>query len=82
MPTSTVTSKGQITIPAQVRRSLGLQAGSRVAFVATDSGSYELVPEDRPLSRLKGVVPAVGEPVTLEQMERAIREAAAESAGL
>ncbi|WP_369123396.1 AbrB/MazE/SpoVT family DNA-binding domain-containing protein, partial [Shewanella electrica] len=33
MPTATVTSKGQITIPAAVRRALGLRTGDRVEFV-------------------------------------------------
>ena len=38
MPTSTVTSKGQITIPAQVRAALGLETGSRVEFVEVEKG--------------------------------------------
>lgn len=33
MRTSTVTQKGQVTIPAQVRRKLGLRTGDRVRFV-------------------------------------------------
>ncbi|MGH3545797.1 MAG: AbrB/MazE/SpoVT family DNA-binding domain-containing protein [Mycobacteriales bacterium] len=39
MAVATVTSKGQITIPAQVRRTLRLKPGSRVDFVLTDSRS-------------------------------------------
>jgi antitoxin PrlF len=35
--TATVTSKGQITIPREVRRELGLHAGDRVDFV-TEGG--------------------------------------------
>lgn len=34
---ATVTSKGQITIPVEVRRSLGLHAGDRVVFRLVDS---------------------------------------------
>ncbi|MDZ4046209.1 MAG: AbrB/MazE/SpoVT family DNA-binding domain-containing protein, partial [Rhodoglobus sp.] len=30
MPTATVTSKGQVTIPAEVRERLGIEAGTRV----------------------------------------------------
>ncbi len=76
MPTATVTSKGQITIPAEVRRSLGLKSGSRVDFVRMDSGAYELVPTTESVTSLKGCIPPPATPVSLEQMERAVAEAA------
>lgn len=41
MDASTVTSKGQVTIPKEVRRALGIRQGSRVAF-ATKNGKVEL----------------------------------------
>ena len=47
MSTSTVTSKGQITIPVEVRRALKLEAGSRVEFVELANGTYELIPATR-----------------------------------
>ncbi len=72
MPASTVTSKGQITIPAEVRRSLGLTSGSRVNFVPLDNGSYEFVPATGTVTSLKGSVPAPSTPVTLEAMDEAI----------
>lgn len=40
----TVTSKGQVTIPKQVRQLLGIQAGSLVAFELTESGEVVLRP--------------------------------------
>ena len=44
--TSTVTSKGQITIPAEVRKRLGLREGDHVAFeVGTESTTFG--PADR-----------------------------------
>lgn len=76
MPSSTVTSKGQITIPAEVRRKLGLSAGSRVTFVPTESGSYELVPATGTVRALRGLVSAPAAPVTLEEMDDAIAGAA------
>ena len=45
MPTS-VTSKGQVTIPKAVRDYLGIAPGSRVSFERTPDGRVELVPED------------------------------------
>ena len=58
MPT-TVTTKGQVTIPKPVRDLLGLRPGSRVSFHRTDEGRVELVPVDEPhrpssLSKLRG----------------------------
>lgn len=32
MPNATLTSKGQVTIPAEVRRKLGLKTGDRIEF--------------------------------------------------
>jgi antitoxin PrlF len=73
VPASTVTSKGQITIPLEVRQSLGLRPGSRVNFVRTDAGVYELVPATGTVSALKGAVSApAGTPITLEAMDAAI----------
>ena len=77
MAESTISSKGQITIPIEVRRRLGLATGSRVRFVPTDSGSYEIVPIQRSITSLKGMVPAPKMPVTLEDMEAAIVDSAA-----
>jgi antitoxin PrlF len=77
MATATVTSKGQITIPAEVRRDLGLQAGSRVDFIRLDDGAYEIVPVVGSVRILKGIVPAPRRPVSLEDMDAAIAEAAA-----
>jgi len=41
---STVTSEGQITIPAEVRERLGLAAGDKLAFVIGDEGQIEVRP--------------------------------------
>ena len=41
MTTATVTSKGQITIPVQVRDALHVSAGDRVEFVEVMPGRYE-----------------------------------------
>ena len=40
MAESTVTSKGQITIPVQVRTALGIDAGDRVEFVEIETGRF------------------------------------------
>ena len=53
MTTATLTSKGQITIPADVRRDLQVDAGDRVEFVQIAPGRYEFVAATRDVSELK-----------------------------
>jgi AbrB family looped-hinge helix DNA binding protein len=80
MPVATVTSKGQITIPAEVRRQLGLRSGSRVDFMLLDDGSYAIAPRTGSVTALRGLVKVSGAAVTLEEMDDAIAEGAAERA--
>lgn len=76
MTSATVTSKGQITIPADVRARLGLRPGSRIAFVPTTDG-YEIHPEAASITDLKGAVPPPARPVSIDEMNDAIAAAAA-----
>ncbi len=78
---ATLTSKGQITLPLEVRQALGLSAGSRVSFVQTPDGSYELIPATGSVRALRGLFARGRETVTLEQMREAVAEGAAERAG-
>ena len=80
MAIATLTTKGQITIPVDVRRQLGLRPGSRVDFVHVREGVVELVPVSGTVRSLKGMVPALETSVTLEQMDDAIAEGAARRA--
>ena len=43
MATATLTSKGRITIPVEVRKALGVDTGDRVAFVEVAPGRYEFM---------------------------------------
>lgn len=78
MSIATVTSKGQITIPVEVRRALRLHAGTRVEFIQRPSGSYELVPATISVKDLKGVVKAPRKPVSIDDMNEAVVETAVE----
>lgn len=70
---STVSSKGQVVIPAEVRRRLGLVQGSVVRFCMDDDG-VRLVLAAGDVRRLKGRVLVPAKPVTLEDMQAAITE--------
>lgn len=56
---SSVTSRGQVTIPARVRRHLGLNPPDRIAFVLGDDGTVVVKPVTMPFARLRGIVPAL-----------------------
>ena len=72
MSTATITSKGQITIPAIVRNSLGVEAGDRVEFIEAEPGRFELVAVTQPVTALKGLVRKPAAPVTIAAMNEAI----------
>ncbi|MGH7155427.1 MAG: AbrB/MazE/SpoVT family DNA-binding domain-containing protein [Acetobacteraceae bacterium] len=76
MPTATVTSKGQITIPQQVRHDMGVTAGDRIDFVRMEDGNYAVVPASHSVRSLKGVIPRRGKPASLRDMQAAIEAAA------
>ena len=77
MATATVTSKGQVTIPASVRAALGLDTGSRIEFVETDIGQYAIVAANSPVQALKGMLRKPPRPVSIEAMNEAIAAQAA-----
>ncbi|MBI4997887.1 MAG: AbrB/MazE/SpoVT family DNA-binding domain-containing protein [Rhodocyclales bacterium] len=72
MSTATLTSKGQVTIPAAVRAALGVDAGDRVEFVQMEPGRFELVAATQSVTALKGLVRKPAKPVTIEAMNKAI----------
>ena len=71
---STVTSRGQTTLPKPVRRALGLGAGDRVRYLVLGK-EVRLLPV-LPVSALFGLLRHEGTPATLEDMERAIADGA------
>ncbi len=73
MTTAIVTSKGQITIPKPVRDGLGVESGDRVEFVELERGVYTVVAATRDIRDLKGVIPKPAKPVSVEDMNRAVR---------
>lgn len=73
---STMTSKGQITVPAKVRRDLGLVPGARVDFVRVDEDTYAMHVVRQPLSTLAGMLHQPGRRLTVEEMNEAIAEGA------
>ena len=79
MSTATLTSKGQITIPVDVRRVLNVQAGDRVEFVQIEPGRFELVAATRSVRELKGLFGKPRRTVSIADMNRAIAERGAQA---
>lgn len=76
MTTSTLTSKGQITVPLVVRTALGLQTGDKVDFVA-DGAGFRIVPLRNDVRSLKGRFAGRADaPVSIDDMNVAIADAA------
>ena len=73
MSTATVTSKGQITIPAQVRAELGVNTGDRIEFVEIGEGQFAIVAATRSVKELDGIFRGrVRKPVSIEEMNATI----------
>ena len=73
MTTSTLTTKGQVTIPFDVRRRLGLNAGDRIEFVEGEDGSFAIKPAIDDVRSLKGLLRKPVKSVTVEDMKAVVR---------
>jgi antitoxin PrlF len=73
VPGATLTSKGQITIPKEVRDRLKLRAGDRLNFVLSPAGELLLKPAKIHVRELYGLLQRKGtRPVSIEDMDAAI----------
>jgi antitoxin PrlF len=72
MTSATVTSKGQITIPARIREALHVSAGDRVEFVEVEAGRFEFIAATRSVTDLKGMFGKPRKTVSIEDMNAAI----------
>lgn len=75
---SSITVKGQATIPKAIREYLRLKPGDRVKFFVHPDGSVVLLPK-RPAAALRGIVTARRRTVTVEEMNTAVAAGAAAS---
>jgi antitoxin PrlF len=74
MPSATVTSKGQITIPVEVRRALKIKPGTKIVFYETGPHSFGMMAKTGSIRDLKGILPKIGYVPTVEEMDQAIGE--------
>ncbi len=72
MTSATVTSKGQITIPARIREAMKVSAGDRIEFVQVEDGRYEFIAATRSVTDLKGMFEKSEKRVSIDDMNAAI----------
>ena len=70
--TATVTSKGQVTLPAEARRRLGIHAGTKLEFVVFGDDRMEVVRGGGSVRDLKGALPKPKRTLSLAEMDEAI----------
>ena len=82
MPTATVTSKGQITLPVELRRKLGIESGTKIDFYENELGQYVLAPKTGSIKDMDGILKHlgaafIGKAPTEDDLEGAILRAVA-----
>jgi AbrB family looped-hinge helix DNA binding protein len=73
---ATLTTKGQVTLPKELRDALGLQPGDKLDFVLHDDHLLEVIPMKQPARKLRGLLPKPARAVSVEQMNTAIAQQA------
>ena len=71
--TTTMSSRGQVVLPASVRRRLGLRKGTRISIVLGDESEKSMVlrpMETDVIRELRGILKGAGEALDFLQEER------------
>lgn len=79
MTVATMTSKGQITIPKEIRDALGLEAGAKVHFLRSGDREFRIRAKTGTIKGLGGMLAHDGPPLSVEEMDELIAEAAGSS---
>lgn len=70
---TTLTSKGQMTLPSAVRTQLGLEAGDQLSVTVLDAETIVLKRRvSRPISALRGLLPKPAKALTVQEMDAGV----------
>jgi AbrB family looped-hinge helix DNA binding protein len=73
--TSTITAKGQVTIPAEVRKHLGVKPNDKIAFIIEDEGTVQVAAPRYPdIASLRGAAGSLKKPLSWKEMREIARE--------
>ncbi|PAV24543.1 AbrB family transcriptional regulator [Tamilnaduibacter salinus] len=73
---STVSAKGQLVIPREIRQALDVQQGDKLAWVVDDDGTLRVTLAKGDLMALKGRIKSGGKSVSVEDMDEAVQAGA------
>ena len=73
---ATITSKGQVTLPVEARRRLGLTPGVRVDCVINEHDHLEMIPVAGSVRDLRGMLEPPSSALSLDDMDQAIADGA------
>jgi antitoxin PrlF len=72
---STITSKGQVTIPAEVRKYLGIKTNDKIGFVIDDEGVVRIrVPRYPTIASLRGAAGRLNNPLSWKEIQKIAQE--------
>lgn len=74
MYNSTITSKGQTTIPSHIRKKLNLIAGDNIEYYINNDNTVTLIHSDLDISHLYGLMKKPNQIVSIEDMNKVISE--------
>lgn len=75
MEQAKVTSKGQITIPKNIREKLNIKPGDKVNFIVDNEGEVKIYPQKKPIESLRGILHRPGQKsLSVEEMNEGITE--------
>ena len=72
MALATISSRGQITIPANVRATLSLKKGDKINFIIIGN-EVKFLPVTKDITTLKGFIKKPKKPVSIEEMNKSIK---------
>ena len=73
MPIARISSKGQITIPKDIRSLLDLHSGDKINFIVDESGEVRFLPATQDVSTLKGIIAKPKKAVSVEEMKASVK---------
>lgn len=72
---ATVTSKGRVTLPVEIREHLGIAAGETIVFVIDDEGSVRIqVPRYPTIASLRGAAGSLKQPLAWQDVKKIAHE--------
>ena len=72
---STLTSKGRVTIPAEIRKYLGITSNDKIGFVIDDEGAVRLRVLRYPtIASLRGAAGRLNKPLSWKEIQKIAQE--------